>query len=428
MSQVATTPIGAAPPALTRNRDFLKLWTGQTISVAGTQVTQLALPLVAATTLNVTPFEFGVLGMVDFLPFIILSLPAGVWVDRLPRRPILIIGDVGRALSMATIPISFALGTLTIWQLYVVGFINGCLTVFFDVAYQSYLPSLVERDQLIDGNSKLETTRSAASVVGPGVAGTLIGFIGAPVAIGIDAISYAISTAFLLVIRRREPMPERAVTAEGSRTSVRAEAVEGLRYVLGHAYLRAIAACSGLSNLFNNIAMSIYILFLVRELGFTPGMLGLVFSIASVGFLIGALTARRISDRLGVGPTMICSAALFGPPLLVLPFVGGPLALPVVSAAGFVAFGAATVWNINQVSLRQAITPAGMQGRMNATMRFISWGTIPFGMILGGFLGALIGLRQTVLLGAVLSLLPFLPVLLSPIRSIRAMPEPAAEA
>jgi MFS family permease len=413
--------------SLTRDRDFLKLWIGQTISVGGTQVTQLALPLIAATTLNVSPFEFGVLGMMDFLPFIFLSLPAGVWVDRLPRRPILIVGDLGRAAVMATIPISFALGTLWIGQLYVVGFVSGCLTVFFDVAYQSYLPVLVERDQLVDGNAKLETSRSAAAVVGPGIAGTLIGVIGAPIAIAIDAASYLASALFVLLIGRAEPMPERARAADGTRTTVRAEAAEGLRYVLGDRFLRAIAASSALSNLFTNIALSIYILFLVRELEFTPGMLGLVFSIASLGLLAGALTARRIGERFGIGPTLIASIFLFGPPLLVLPFVGGPLAMPVVSAAGFLAFASATIWNINQVSFRQAVTPEPMQGRMNATMRFVSWVTIPPGIILGGFLGALIGLRETVLLGALGSLLPVLPVLLSPFRSLRTIADAAPD-
>jgi MFS family permease len=417
----------AAPPGLSRNRDFLKLWVGQTISVTGSQVSQLAIPLIAATTLGVSPFEFGLLGTVEFLPFIFLSLPAGVWIDRLRRRPILIVGDIGRAISVATIPISFALGTLSIWQLYLVGFVNGCLTVFFDVSYQSYLPSLVERDRLIEGNSRLETTRSAASIVGPGMAGAFIGLIGAPFAVALDAVSFAVSGAFLVAIRRSEPTPERAVADDGAHPSVRAEAAEGLRYVLGQPYLRAIAACAGVSNLFNNLALSIYLLFLVRELGFSAGMIGVVFSIASVGFLVGALLASRISGRFGVGPTIIGSAFLFGPPLLVLPFVGGPLALPIISAAAFVGFGVGAVFNINQVSLRQAITPARMQGRMNATMRFIVWGTIPVGMLVGGFLGGLIGLRTTVLIGAVGSLVSFLPVFFSPIRQLRTMPEPVTE-
>ena len=427
MSEIAGNAI-ATPPGLTRNRDFLKLWIGQTISVTGSQVSQLAIPLIAATTLGVSPFEFGFLGMVEFLPFIFLSLPAGVWIDRLRRRPILIVGDFGRAISMATIPISFALGTLSIWQLYLVGFVNGCLTVFFDVSYQSYLPSLVERDRLIEGNSRLETTRSAASIVGPGLAGGFIGLVGAPFAVVLDAVSFAVSAVFLVAIRRSVPTPQRAVTAEGTHLSVRAEAAEGLRYVLGQPFLRAIAACAAVSNLFNNIALSIYLLFLVRELGFSAGQIGLVFSIASVGFLVGALLASRISGRFGVGPTIVGSAFLFGPPLLVLPFVGGPLALPIISAAAFLGFGAGAVFNINQVSLLQAITPARMQGRMNATMRFIVWGTIPVGMRLGGFLGGLIGLRPTVLLGAVGSLASFLPVFFSPVRGLRTVPEPATEA
>lgn len=425
MSPDALAPT-AAPKSLTRNRDFLKLWVGQTISQGGTQVTQLAIPFIAAAILKVSPFEFGLLGMADFLPFIFLSLPAGVWVDRLPRRPILIAGDAGRAVALATIPIAYALGVLTIWQLYLVGLVSGCLTVFFDVGYMSYLPSLVGREQLVDGNSRLETTRSAAQIVGPGVAGALISVVGAPFAVVIDSLSYVVSTAFLLVIRKREDLPEGATGADGTRRSVRTEAAEGLRYVLGQPYLRAIATCTALTNLFQNIALAIYLLFLVRELGFTAGMIGLVFSIASVGVLAAALLSSRISARIGVGPSIIGAAAMFGPPLLVLPFVGGPLALPVVAGAGFVSFASGTVYNINQVSLRQAITPERMQGRMNATMRFIVWGTVPVGMILGGFLGALIGLHTTILIGAVGSLLPFLTVLFSPVRALRRMPEAVA--
>src|SRR6266545_2964349 len=186
-----------AGPRLLRHHDFLKLWTAETVSVFGSQVTLLALPLVAATILNVTPFEFGLLGTIEFLPFILLSLPAGVWVDRLHRRPILIVGDLGRAIALSTIPIAFYFDVLTIWQLYVVGFVTGCLTVFFDVAYQSYLPSLVERDQLVEGNSKLEITRSASQIAGPGLAGVLIGLVRAPFAILLDALSFVISAIFV---------------------------------------------------------------------------------------------------------------------------------------------------------------------------------------------------------------------------------------
>ena len=183
---------------LLRHRDFLKLWTAQTVSVFGTQITLLALPIIAATILKVTPFEFALLSTIETLPFIFLSLPAGVWVDRLRRRPILIVGDIGRAVALTSIPVAFALDSLTIWQLYLVGFLNGCLTVFFDVAYQSYLPSIVEPDQLVEGNSKLEITRSAAQILGPGAAGILIGILEAPFAIVIDALSTLVGCVRLL--------------------------------------------------------------------------------------------------------------------------------------------------------------------------------------------------------------------------------------
>src|SRR5690349_21127113 len=176
--------------SLLRHPDFLKLWTAETISVFGSAITQLALPIIAATVLNVTPFEFGLLATIEFLPFILLSLPAGVWVDRMRRRPILIAGDLVRAAALISIPVAAWLDVLTIWQLYAVGFINGCATVFFDVAYQSYLPSLVERDQIVEGNSKLETSRSAAQITGPGIAGLVIGAVTAPIAIVLDSLSF----------------------------------------------------------------------------------------------------------------------------------------------------------------------------------------------------------------------------------------------
>ncbi len=194
---------------LWRHPDFLKLWSAETISQVGSQVTGLALPLVAIITLDVSAFEVALLGVIEFAPFILISLPAGVWVDRLPRRPILIVGDLGRAALLATIPIAYAADALTIWQLYVVGFLFGVLTVFFDVAYQSYLPALVERDQLVDGNSKLEISRSGAQLAGPALAGVLIQALKAPLAILVDALSFLVSGLFVLAIRKQEDVPER---------------------------------------------------------------------------------------------------------------------------------------------------------------------------------------------------------------------------
>src|SRR6476661_10853402 len=220
--------------SLLRHPDFLKLWTAETVSVFGTAITQLALPLIAIVVLHVSAFEVAALGTVEFLPFILFSLPAGVWVDRLRRRPILIVGDLGRAVAIASIPVAFYFDALTIWQLYIVGFINGCLTVFFDVAWQSYLPSVVERDQLVEGNSKLQITRSAAQILGPGMAGVLIGILQAPFAIVADAVSFVVSALFVFAIRRPEPAIEPHDEATGPRPSMRSEIRAGLGYVTGH--------------------------------------------------------------------------------------------------------------------------------------------------------------------------------------------------
>jgi MFS family permease len=413
--------------SLFRHPDFVKLWSAETISQFGTQVTLLALPIIAATTLNVTPFEFGLLSTIEFLPFILLSLPAGVWVDRLRRRPILIAGDLIRAAALVSIPSAFALNALTIWQLYIVGFINGCATVFFDVAYQSYLPSLVDRDKIVDGNAKLETSRSAAQITGPGVAGVVIGAITAPFAIAVDALSFIGSALFMFAIRRDEPAPEPRLNEHGERPSMRSEITEGLRYVGGHRLLRSIAATTGLSNFFNNILYAILILYLVRELSVTPQLLGLAFSLGAVGFLVGALIANRVATRFGIGAAIVGAVMIAGPAELLIPIASSDLAVPLVAASVFLGGIGNVVYNINQVSLRQAITPERMQGRMNATMRFIVWGTIPIGSIVGGTLGGLIGLHETIWIGAIGGVFVFLPVFFSPVRRLRTIPAADAE-
>ncbi len=414
--------------SLLRHPDFLKLWTAETVSVFGSAITQLALPLIAATYLQVTPFEFGLLTTIEFLPFILLSLPAGVWVDRLRRRPILIVADLGRAAAIASIPVAFYLDALTIWQLYVVGFVNGCFTVFFDVAYQSYLPSVVERDQLVDGNSKLEITRSAAQILGPGAAGILIGVLKAPFAMVLDSLSYLWSAIFVFWIRRPEPPVEpHDEAAHGPKPSMRQEIAVGLRYVTGHRWLRSIAATTGIGNLFGSVINAILILYLARERGLGPAAIGIAFSIGSLGFLVAAFTTGRMTKRLGVGRMLVLTA--MGGSLSGLPLVFAPDALVfwAVAAFGFMAGFFGVAWNINQVSLRQAITPPRMQGKMNATMRFIVWGTMPVGAILGGALGSLIGLYPTIVIGAVGGLVAFIPVTLSSVRHITTMPEPVED-
>ena len=414
-----------ASRSLLRAPDFLKLWIGQSISAFGTQVTILAVPILAAAALQVSPLEFGLLATIEFLPVVVLSLPAGVWVDRLRRRPILIVGDLGRALCLATIPVAFAFDVLTIWQLYVVVFVNGCLTVFFDVAYQSYLPSIVDRDQLVDGNAKLELTRASSQRLGPGLAGVLIGALTAPFAILVDAISYAVSALFISSIRKAEARVARVGDAAGPRPSVRREIVEGLRYVGGHRVLRALALSVAVSYLFSTIADSILILFLVAERGFSAQLIGLAFTLGSIGVIAGALVTSRLTRLIGVGPTIILAAV--GESVSWLPLALAPDAWLFPALATTIAalsfFGIA--WNVNVTSLRQAITPPGLLGRMNATMRLVSWSTIPVGYTLGGFLGGVIGLHNTIWVGALGAILAFIPVALSPVRRIQTIPTSA---
>jgi MFS family permease len=413
---------------LWRHSDFLKLWSAETVSQFGTQVSFLAIPLVAVLVLDASTFQVAALGVVDFLPFILFTLPAGVWVDRLPRRPILIAGDFGRAVLLASIPIAYVMDALTLGQLYVVGFLVGTCTVFFDVAYQSYLPSLVAREQIIEGNSKLEVSRSAAQIGGPGFAGLLVQAVTAPYAVLVDAASFLGSALFLIGIRKHEERP--AIHGiDGEKPSLWTELKEGFRFVLGNPNLRAQAGCTATSNFFSNVSFAIIIVFLVRELGLSAGVIGLTISLGSVGSLIAALTATRISGRFGIGPTTIAVGMLWGPATLLIAFAPvGNEAIPFLVVAQLMFGFTVVVYNIVQVSYRQAICPPRLQGRMNSVMRFIVWGTIPLGGLAGGVLGSTIGLRETMVIGAVGGGLSFLWILLSPQRHLREMPEPIDDA
>ena len=409
---------------LWRHRDFLNLWSAETISQLGSQVSQLALPLVAIIVLEASAFEVALLGVIEFAPFILISLPAGVWVDRLRRRPILITADLGRAGLLASIPLAYWTDALTIWQLYVVGFAVGVLTVFFDVSYQSYLPSLIDRGRLVEGNSKLEVSRSAAQLAGPGLAGGLVEVLTAPIAVLVDAISFLASGLFLLGIQKEEHAPTRSERRAGP--GMKAEVLEGLRYVLGNRYLRWIAASTATFNFFSNLIFSVFLVYAVRELGIGPGLIGAIFSVASIGYLVGALLANRISRRFGVGPAIVIGAA---GSLSLLLLAAAPKSNPIpfiVAGMGISAIGI-PVYNITQVSFRQAITPERLQGRMNSVMRFVVWGVIPLGALLGGALASWVSLRFAIWVGALGMSFAVLPVLLSPVRTLREMPEPVEE-
>jgi MFS family permease len=409
---------------LWRHGDFLKLWSAETISQFGSTIDDIAFPLVAILVLDASAFEVATLGTVLFLPFIFFTLPAGVWVDRLPRRPILIVGDFGRAALYATVPIAYVADVLTLWQLYIVGFLVGVFQVFFDVAYQSYLPSLVDRDKIVEGNSKFEISRSAAQISGPGLGGILVEVLTAPYAVLVDALSFVASGLFLLGIRKPEPKPEVA-TVDGRKPSMWYELKEGLRFVLGDPNLRAQAGCTATSNFFGSVAFSIALVFAVRELGLSPGVIGLVFSVGAAGSLLAAFTSTRITRRFGIGPTSIVVAALFAPSWLLWALApDGNDAIPYLVAAQLVFGFTVVVYNIAQVSYRQAICPPRLQGRMNSVMRFIVWGTIPLGTISGGALATWIGLRETMAIGAIGGGLAFLWLLFSPQRHLRELPEP----
>lgn len=415
---------------LWRHPDFLKLWAGQTVSVFGDQITFLALPLVAVLTLKADAVQMGLLGAAERAPFLLVGLFAGVWVDRLRRRPVLIIADIGRALLLGLIPVVALLDRLTIHYLYVVAFLVGVLTVFFDVAHQSYLPVLVSRERLVEGNTRLAMSSSVATIAGPGLAGLLVQLVTAPLALLVDACSFAISVVALLTIGAREPAPRPAATAGGRRAGIWQEIGEGLRVVLGNRILRAIAGCTGTSNLFSSVTFTVLVLYVTRDLGLSPALLGVVLAGFGPGGLLGALLAGPLARRFGVGPVIVGSVALGGITSLILPVASGPVALtvPLLLVWSLVGGMANPIYNITQVSLRQQITPDRVQGRMNATMRFIVWGTMPIGALVGGFLGASIGLRPTLLVGTLGSLLAILWVYCSPVRALHAAPPPAEEA
>lgn len=405
--------------SLWRHPDFMKLWAGQTISVGGTAVTDLALPLTAALTLKATPTQMGLLGALDVLPYLLISLLAGVWADRLRRRPVLIAADLGRAALLASIPLAALFGRLGLAQLYCVAFFVGALSVVFNVAYQSFLPSVVARDHLVEGNGKLALSASMGQVVGPGVGGSLVQLLTAPVAIAVDALSYVASATFLTLIHAPEPTLPRP----DGRRGVRVEIGEGLRAVARQPVLRVLVGAWSVYEFSVGILLAVLLLYLTRELGLTPALLGGVFMVGSMSGVAGAALTGWVARRLGLGRSIAAALAALALGAVCLPLAGvfRPVAVPLVVLGQILSGIGLTVSGSTQASLRQAVTPERLRGRVNASYAFLTSGVRPFGAILGGILGQSLGLSATLTVGALGILVAAAWITASPVRAIRTI-------
>ncbi|MGH2558081.1 MAG: MFS transporter [Thermomicrobiales bacterium] len=402
---------------LWRHVDFRRFWAAETVSQFGSQVTLLALPLMAAISLDASPFEMGLLTAMGTLPFLLVGLFVGVWVDRMRRRPIMVVTDIGRAAVLLAIPVVAWLDRMNMGVLYAVSFLVGVQTVFFDVAYASYVPSLVRRERLVEANSKLQASASVAQVAGPGLGGVLVGLITAPVAILLDACSFLLSAVFLRRIEAEEVAPERPAARQPMLRQIR----EGLSVVSSDRVLRALVGTSAVNTFAGYVFLSVYILFMSRDLDLGATAIGVVLATGGAGAFIGAMLAGPAARRFGQGPALILGQFLFGATGLTVPLaiLVPSVALPLIIAAEFLQWLSLLIYIVNAVSVRQTITPDRLLGRVNATARFVATGAQPLGSLTGGVLGGLIGVPMTLVVGELGMFVAVAWLLWSPVRAIR---------
>ncbi|CAA9571571.1 MAG: hypothetical protein AVDCRST_MAG49-3678 [uncultured Thermomicrobiales bacterium] len=401
--------------------DFRRLWVGQTVSVFGSYISGFAIPLVAVLTLDASPLQVALLGAAGLAPGLVVAPVAGVWTDRLRRRPVLIVTDVARAAVLVTIPLAAALDALRVEHLLVVALLTSALSVTFDVAYRAYLPSLVRREDLVEGNSKLQASASVAEVAGFGLAGLLVQALTAPVAILLDVGSFLASAAALSRIRTPEPHPTPSVDGANPAPGVWREARDGWRAVFRDPVLRALTATTGTWEFFRGMVGAVIILFVGRELDIAPALIGVLFGLGGASALAGALVANRASRRWGFGRVLVGSLLVAGAAILFLPLAAGPLAvvLPLLAAQQLAGDGAATVYEIGRTTLLQASAPPAIQGRVNATARVVEWTATLGGLVVGGLVGDALGPRAVLVLAGLGCLLAPLWLLRSPIPSMR---------
>ena len=379
---------GQPPPTRVRSADLRRLRRGQTVSMFGDEVTGVALPTVALILLHATPFQFGLLAASTYLPYPVIGLTVGAWVDRTRRRRVLMLADAARFAAIASIPGAAAVGGLSLTQLVVVGLVVGTGSVFFNSAYQAFLPSIVRPGEITTANAKLSVSETSAQVGGPPLAGILIGALGAAGAMLVDAASYLVSILTLSSIRRPEPSPDDGGSGP-DRRSLTADVVDGLRLVFGDRLLRGLTLTSALSNLGRGMALELFLLFAYNGLGVSPGVAGFMLAAGNVGSLLGSLTCRRLTDRFGIGRILMLSSILKGLPWLLAPLtlLGG--ALPLIVAIMFASSYFVPVSNVTTLSVRQSLVPRQLQGRVAATTRTVTRTVVPLSAVLGGALAQL---------------------------------------
>ncbi len=413
-------PVVRHVPELLRERSFRRYWTGQSISLAGDQISLIALPLAAVLILDADAAQMGLLKTLELLPALLLSLPAGAWADRRPRRRhVMIATDLGRAALIASVPLAHLLGVLTLTQMYCVALGIGALTVLFDVCNTTLFVSLVPAERFVQGQSLLNGSRAMANVGGPSAGGILVQILTAPVALIATGLAYLTSAAFLARVRPAEPPP--AAPAKGYFT-------EGLRWVLKNPYMRAMFAASGTLQFFNFIFHTLFVLYATTELGLSPGVLGLVLGLGAVGGLLGAALTGRVVRRLGVGPTAVLGGAGFTVPLMLVPLADGPqpLVIAMLGTAEFLSCFGVMLVDIALGSLQMALIPHELRARVTGAYRMLNHGFRPLGALAGGALGTAIGLRPSLWIGTAGAVLGLLWILPSPIPRLRQLPAPPA--
>lgn len=404
-----------------RQRDFLRFWIGKTVSQLGSQVTFLALPSVAILGLSASPFQVGVLQALQNLAFLFLAAVIGVWIDRVRRRRVLVLSDLGQAVVLGTIPLGAALHVLSLQWLYAAALLSGIFSVANNVTFDSYLPALVARSDLVEANSRIQTTSATTDVAGPPLAGLLIQVVGPAFAIVVDVISYAMSAAALLSIRTVEPIRPQVA---GAHPNFFSQLIEGIRITLRNPILVSLAGCSMTANFAGAILMSVFLIYLYRDLALSPGVVGVILGVSGAGGVLGAFAAAGNLRRFGIGPALATLVVIEGFVIVAMPLARFGGAVIVIGLCQLIFAALEPTYAVAVGTIRQAVTPDHLRGRVTGTIRQVSFGVIPIGSLVGGILGTRLGITPTILVAGALWGGSALWVFLSPVIRLRETPEP----